>query len=300
MNIRTILCPSDLSDTSRHALDYASAIARWYSARIIGLHVHTGHSALAGAGAMEAAGSRELDKAAYMAALRHELDDATRAGRTDGLEVDTEVVDGSATASVISAYAARSAVDLIVIGTHGLGGFRHLILGSVTEAVLRQASCPVLAVPPRAQTTSTLPFKRLLWPTDFSSSSLAALEMAFAFTQEAQAGITLMHVLDEADEQALFVARSYDIHRHARDAEQRASEQLLRLVPDAVRDWGWPAIRVVRGIASEEILRVAEEESTDLIVMGIQGRKPLDLMMFGSTTNQVVRRARCPVLTVRR
>jgi len=110
----------------------------------------------------------------------------------------------------------------------------------------------------------------------------------------------LMHVVDEAEEKALFVARPYDIHEHARLADQRASEQLLRLVPDTVRDWASPVVRLARGVPAEEILHVAEDERTDLIMMGVQGRKPLDLMVFGSTTNQVVRRARCPVLTVRR
>jgi len=297
MNIRTILCPLDLSDTSRHALEHAAAIARWYSARIIALHVH---KALAGAPATVGAGLRAIDDGLGIADFLPELDDAVRTARGGNLEVDAEVVDGSQTASIIADYAKQSPVDLIVMGTHGLSGFRHLVLGSVTETVIRLASCPVLAVPPRAHSVSSLPFKRLLWPTDFSSSSLAALELAFSFAQEAGANITLMHVVDEAEEKALFVARPYDIHEHARLADQRASEQLLRLVPDTVRDWASPVVRLARGVPAEEILHVAEDERTDLIMMGVQGRKPLDLMVFGSTTNQVVRRARCPVLTVRR
>jgi nucleotide-binding universal stress UspA family protein len=56
---------------------------------------------------------------------------------------------------------------------------------------------------------------------------------------------------------------------------------------------------VAHGKPHEQILAVAAEERPDLIVVGVQGRKPLDLMLFGSTTNQVVRRATCPVLTVR-
>jgi nucleotide-binding universal stress UspA family protein len=214
--------------------------------------------------------------------------------------VDAQLVQGSATARAIAEAAERSGADLIVIGTHGLGGFRHLILGSVTETVLRQASCPVLTVPPRAHATSRLPFKHLLWPTDFSWSSLGALDLAFSFAQEAQAAMTLMHVLEEPDENALFVARPYDVHRHGDVSAQEAMDHMLRLVPAGVSDWASPKTRVAHGVPAEEILRAAEEEGTDLIVMGVQGRKPLDLMVFGSTTNQVVRRARCPVLTVRR
>ena len=72
--------------------------------------------------------------------------------------------------------AASLPADLIVMGTHGAGGFQHLVLGSVTEKVLRQAACPVLTVPPRAQATSRLPFSRLLCAVDFSDVSLAALD----------------------------------------------------------------------------------------------------------------------------
>jgi nucleotide-binding universal stress UspA family protein len=57
--------------------------------------------------------------------------------------------------------------------------------------------------------------------------------------------------------------------------------------------------RLVNGKSYVEILRVAVEEQSDLIIMGVRGRNPLDLTLFGSTTNQVVRRAVCPVLTLR-
>jgi nucleotide-binding universal stress UspA family protein len=56
---------------------------------------------------------------------------------------------------------------------------------------------------------------------------------------------------------------------------------------------------MAHGKAYREILGVATEENVDLIVMGVHGRNALDLMLFGSTTNQVVRRATCPVLTLR-
>jgi nucleotide-binding universal stress UspA family protein len=297
MNIRSILCPTDLSRPSRHALDHAVALARWYSARVIVLHVH---KSLAAVPAMAGAGPVKIEEEAEIADLQRVLDRGTQAARTRGVEIETAIVPGSAAATTIADHAKRSGADLIVIGTHGLGGFRHLILGSVTETVLRLASCPVLTVPPRAHALSVLPFTRLLWPTDFSSSSLAALEFAFQFAQEAQASITLMNVLEEADENDLFVARPYDIHQHAHVVERLAREHLRQLVPDAVKNWASPTVRAARGIPEEEILRVAAEENIDLIVMGIQGRTPIDLMVFGSTTNQVVRRAQCPVLTVRR
>ena len=76
--------------------------------------------------------------------------------------------------------------------------------------------------------------------------------------------------------------------------------KLEGLVPESIRDWCRPTTRVAHGKAYREILGTATEDSADLIVMGVHGRNALDLMLFGSTTNQVVRRATCPVLSVRR
>jgi hypothetical protein len=83
--------------------------------------------------------------------------------------VDVDVlVETGPPANQILERARSLPADLIVMGTHGEGGFRHLVLGSVAEKVLRQATCPLLTVPPHARATSKLPFKRLLCPVDFS------------------------------------------------------------------------------------------------------------------------------------
>jgi nucleotide-binding universal stress UspA family protein len=303
MNIRSILCPTDFSDASRHALDHAVAIAKWYSARIIVLHAH--HPVSAAVTALVAAGGGGIvDDSDAIADEGRQLATAIASMQMDELarpcdvELETKVLSGAPEDTIVSCAAAEP-VDLIVIGTHGAGGFEHLVLGSVTEKVLRRAKCPVLTVPPRAHATSRLPFKRILCPTDFSSSAHAGLRLAFSFAQEGDAALTLLHVIDEPDENELFVARTYDVHRHRALHEQQALSHLGTLVPDSVREWSSPKLRVAHGKPHEQILAVAAEERPDLIVVGVQGRKPLDLMLFGSTTNQVVRRATCPVLTVR-
>lgn len=244
---------------------------------------------------MVRSGAPDVDERTETKALATMAERARRAG----VDVAIDVAEGSA-AEAITQYADRAPVDLIVIGTHGFSGFKHVMLGSVTEKVLRHATCPVLTVPPRARATSKLPFQQLLWPTDFSAPSIASLSVACSFAEESNAVLTLLHVIDDPDEHELFVARPYDVHRHAAERERHAVEHLSNLVPDEVRDWASPNARVVRGKTDEQILRVAAEENTDLIVMGVQHRKPLDLMVSGSTTNQIVRRATCPVLTVRR
>ena len=80
-------------------------------------------------------------------------------------------------------------------------------------------------------------------------------------------------------------------------AEARA--RLTQLVPRETREWCDIDTSVRVGKPYQEILGRATQESADLIVMGVQGRGPVDRMLFGSTTQHVVRKAPCPVLTVR-
>jgi len=291
MTIRTILWPTDFSDDSRHALDHAAAIARWYASRIVALHAFS--PVYADAPVLAGADGGFGTSAEISTQLRDEM-----AIPTAGIQTAVDVLESAAAAGIVR-YAAQHDVDLIVIGTHGTSGFEHLLLGSVTEKVLRKARCPVLTVPPRAQKTSSLPFKRIVCPTDFSASSVAALETAVSFAQEGDARLTIVHVLEDADENELFVARPYDVHHHRELREQHLRELVDSIVPPALREWAAPSLVIGSGKPYQEVLRVATEQSADLIVMGVQGRTPFDVMMFGSTTNQVVRRATCPVLTVR-
>jgi nucleotide-binding universal stress UspA family protein len=80
--------------------------------------------------------------------------------------------------------------------------------------------------------------------------------------------------------------------------EKDAREKLAGAVPREARDWCRPREEVVGGRPWREILRVAEERQADLVVMGVRGRNPVDIALFGSTTQHVVRGARCPVLVV--
>jgi len=268
MKIESILCPTDFSEPSRHAMEHAVAIAQWSGARIVPLHVQM--PAFATVPAMDGPEPRPAP--------------------------GTQLIYAEAPAPAIADFAASSRADLIVIGTHGASGFRHLILGSVTESVLRQVECPVLTVPPRAQTTARLPFAHVLVAVDFSASSLKALQLACRLAEEGGAKLDILHVVDEPDEHALFVARPYDIHHHPEIYEHRVAEHLERVLPPNTCEHSKLRYQIARGVAEAEILRVADASRADVIVMGVgRGHSP----MFGSTVNHVVRNARCPVLTVR-
>ena len=149
--INRILCPVDLSDVSQQAIDHAVLMARWYKAKITALHVSnpivipSTDFAVVGYGPAVALTDDEIKEArervvAYFSAAK-------------SIDVDV-LIDSGHPANRILERAAALPADLIVIGTHGHGGFERLVLGSVTEKVLRKATCPVTTVPPQAQMTS--------------------------------------------------------------------------------------------------------------------------------------------------
>jgi nucleotide-binding universal stress UspA family protein len=294
MEIHRILCPIDFSDVSRHALDHAVALARWYESEITALHVV--HVPLFPQPPILTAfaDTRETAFSSHEAAealLQTWLEPARQAGVKTRVQVD----EGNAAPQILQ-DATSSGADLITMGTHGLSGFDRLLLGSITEKVLRKAPCPVLTVPPAAVTTGTVPYKRLLCPVDFSESSMAALNIAFSLAKEADANVTLLHVFEwPADDEPL--VQRFDVKAYRRVVEDEARDRLGALITDDVRVWSRPVMKFAHGKPYRAIIDTARTEGTDLIVIGVRGRNPLDLTVFGSTTNHVVRHATCPVLT---
>jgi nucleotide-binding universal stress UspA family protein len=275
-----VLCPTDYSEPAEAALGHAVAVAAWYKARVTVLHV-------CGRSPDETDRGRLLREAAT-------VHDAERA--IAPLEV--LLTEGDPARSILS-EAERLPADLLVLGTHGTSGFKRFILGSVTEKVLRQALIPVLTVPPYAGRQASLPFRLVMCGVDFSASSRPALKYARSLADECGASLIVLHVLewpweeppappfDQLPASEAAALRAYRCRR-----EQEASRQLRALAPDGAD------LRVVHGKPYAAILQIAADERADLIVLGIGGRSGADRALFGSTTNHVVRRATCPVLTI--
>ena len=293
--IRRILCAIDFSNISRDALGHAVAIAKWYRSSIAALHVIQSALLLppiAPAETVVEAPTSDLRRS-FTEELHGWLEGAERAG------VKTEaLIDAGSPARCILDQASSLEADLIVMGTHGLGGFERFMLGSVAEKVLRKAACPVLTVPPSAVSSANVPYTHLLCPVDFSESSLEALRFAFSLAQEADARLTILHVFDWPPEDDLLLQR-FDVPAFRAVVEEEARTRLNGLVTDDVRVWCRPETKIGYGKPYRQILATAETDATDLIIMGVRGRNSLETTLFGSTTNHVVRSAHCPVLTLK-
>jgi len=141
--IRRVLVPIDFSDCSMHALNYAMALAERFDARIILLHVvepavHSEHY-LSGPMAFDETNQHLLE------AGRERLEDVNRKCVVHRVGSEPLVRIGHAH-SEIADTANALAADLIVLGTHGYTGLKHVLLGSTAERVVRSAPCPVLTV----------------------------------------------------------------------------------------------------------------------------------------------------------
>jgi nucleotide-binding universal stress UspA family protein len=152
-----------------------------------------------------------------------------------------------------------------------------------------------------------MPFRRVVCAVDFSEWSLAALELAASLAQESGSALTAVHTVewpwpeppapafdDLPSEQARALL---EFRRYTTD---RAASRLNDVVRDVVAGRCEVDTEVAHGKAYLALLQVVSARQADLIVLGVHGRSPVDLALLGSTTNQVVRHAACPVLTVRR
>ena len=190
---------------------------------------------------------------------------------------------------------------LVVMGTHGRGGFERLMLGSVTEKVLRKARCPILTVPPGLPDLARglPPFPSILCAFDFSRASSHALMYAWSLAQDTVGRLAVVHVVEWpfGNIQVGEVPKEIDGLRDGLALDAR--RQLHEAMPKGALPAGPIEEIVTCGKPSHEILRLARERSAALIVMGVQGRGAVSLAVFGSTTHRVIREAHRPVLTVR-
>jgi nucleotide-binding universal stress UspA family protein len=292
VDVKKILCPTDFSEFSAWALELALRLAKWYESEITVMHVvprvlmHPEYFPYMQEPVLP---SPDVRKQA-----QEELDRFTEKARKADIPTTARLEEGDSVEEIL-ACASELPADLVVMGTHGRRGFERLVLGSVTVKVMRKGVCPLLTVSsePRGLGASKEGiFKKILCPVDFSTPSVKALEYALSLAQEADGCLILLHVVE-----SLFEGEGTTDLRS--NLEREAFEKMKAAIPADATNWCQPEEIVLTGRPYQQILNLAGEREVDLIVMGIHGRSAVDLMLFGSTTNHVIRQAPCPVLTIR-
>src|SRR5678815_2165496 len=288
---KNILCPIDRSPSSLQSFDRAIAIARWQGARLHLLEVIESVASPGGVGPKQAGVLNEA-----RVALEKDLRQMLVSRRASDVKVEIVMREGNVVREIL-AQASDSRADLLVIGSHGRGGVQRLVLGSVAEKVLRQATCPVLTIRrgvsrPRRNRS---PFKTILCPTDLSETGNNAVAFAKRLARAAAARLIVMSAVEWPFGVPV---TSGPIAELQEVLETNARKALALQLPKPRA--GQPAAKavVVHGNASAAIVKLARARSADLIVMGVSGRGAVDVVLLGSTTHHVIRRGEWPVLTV--
>lgn len=293
MTARTLLVATDFSETAEAAADWAVEIATGRGHRIHLMHVLT----LPPPRPHYAPAPADLQNALRDAATQQLATEAKRlSGR--GVEVET-ILEVGVPSQTLVRVAEELDPALLVIGTRGLTGLSHLLLGSTAERVVQRAKCPVLTVHPddagKHRGLSTV-----LVPTDFSTDAEKAIHVAHGLLKQlGTARLILLHAFNLPVEYTAYGPIPTSVS-YLEDAGLEAEQQLNKIAAELEAREGLKIETLAQeGYPPEVICDQAEKQKADLVVMGTHGRSGLAHLLLGSTAERVVQKAPCPVMTVR-
>lgn len=281
ISLKNILYATDFSRYSDVALPFALSIARKYGSRIFAVHII---SLLP----FPSSSPTQALQALAAQAVREARETMERVqARCKEIPHEALIRRGEIWAELAKIVKEKE-IDIVVCGTHGRTGVNKILLGSVAENIYRHAPCPVLTVGPNVagEPESLGDIHTILYPTDFTSESLAAAPYAVSLARENQARLYLLNVT----ETPVSAAVEEEMAKRLRDLVP--TDAGLSCAPKAFVDFGDPA---------HKITELAEELMVDLIVLGPRKSPifPGSSHLPAATAQYVVSRAICPVLTTR-
>lgn len=297
LNIDTILFPTDFSDVAEGAFAHAAHLALRYHATIHVLNAVSPDGEAAPNPMDFLPVDPATDSDADDTAVQH-VDVQTATQERGTVPVVYAQTDSPSPSEVIIDYAQDQGMDLVVMGTHGRRGMDRLLSGSVSEEVVRGAPCPVFTVlAPDEEGQSAPTVARVLAPVDLSEQSELVIDHAAALSEAYAAPLDLLHIVEEAAYPSAYGLDPLtpdlpNVQNRAREALETLASR-LDLRTDPVN------IHVLAGNAARDIVEFADDREADLIVMATHGRTGLERFLIGSVAEKVVRRAPCPVFTIK-
>ena len=300
--VRNVIVPVDFSAPSLSAVEFALPLVKQFGADLHLVHVVARDYPITTLVAMPLV----LPEAEINRSVRRRLKEVARKYSIDLGRENIHVLKGRPFEEICR-RARDVNVDLIIIATRGNTGFKHLVLGSTAERVVRYSPCPVLVVRGRDFKTNgrreeisgrAAEFRKILVPIDFSECSMKGLTYAKALAKEFGANLVLLHSV-----RLNYYVTSDEYARHdfplLLQEEEKAARGQMR---DLIRQTDWDGIELEPslqiGHAGDQICVWAREYEADLIVTATHGRTGLKHVLLGSTAEYVVRHAPCPVLIV--
>ncbi len=287
----SILVATDFSANADHALDFACRLAG-----VFGAEVHLVHVRILLEGRQQ---NQELQQELERLDANHDRqteEALTKHADQTRIGVHTHLVRGLSVSESLLETALDLQSDLLVMGTHGRRGLRHLLLGSVAEEIMRTANVPVITVR-ESSDTEARSAGSILVSHDFSQRSRAAVAVAREWALALGSEVTLLHAVEPVvypEFYAVDVMPDEVLHR----IEERSLEAMKAAAAEQLEGVSF-TLEVVTGRAVDAILDAADPARQDLVIMGTRGLSGLQHLLLGSVAEGVVRRSRIPVLTVR-
>ncbi len=300
LNIKNILFPTDYSKCAAQALEHALYLAKYYNARLHIIHAIVLHQE----------DPRNPERYPPNPKELHErLNNIVREGMDNDLQayiegfkeevISMEELRGFSAADLILKYAKVRDIDLIVMGTHGRRGLGYMFLGSIAQEVVRVAPCPIYTVRESEKPLSPKNKKVILSPVDFSDNSKAAVSIAREAADLYGAKLELLHVVENRLYSAYNVFGEKTILQLQQDIVDESQKRMKQIFDESTGPDIGVEFKVVTGHIVSEILEYARCNNVDLIVIATHGLTGLKHFLLGSIAEKVIRRAPCPVLTVK-
>jgi nucleotide-binding universal stress UspA family protein len=298
--VQNVLFATDFSPISEAALPYAAAICRHFGATLHLAHVLSDTGLLMMSGGIDYVSMGTIYDDTH-AEANEKLE---RMAMSVGEMPHRSYVRHGCIWKNLGEIVEASRINLIVVGTHGRGGFGKLLVGSIAEDILRHAPCPVLTVGPQVSGHAKLPaletthrniapadleLRKILFATNFSPNAARAARAAVRLAEEFHARLILLHAIEHYTNLSSRPERMEDGLRQLR--ELIPQNVGLQYAPEQVLEFGSPG---------ENIVRIAAEREADMIVLGARPAVEVgSTHLPWSTAHHVLARAHCPVLTVR-
>jgi nucleotide-binding universal stress UspA family protein len=291
MRINKVLVPVDFSPASTLAVNHGIALARKFKAKLSLLHVVETHTALlytfpSGA---EKVDRQRLAQAEKMLPILISPEDR------DDLDVKFLVKTGDIEKMIENAVHDENA-DAVVMGTHGRSLFGRLLIGSVTQGLLRKLGVPILTV---CHVSHPLEFRRILFGTDLGPGSDKAFDFALQLARTAGSTLVVAHTIDKRpavtyetpEVKEVFDEEHERAVQHASDcfAEFKAKGSALEVQVECV---------LSEGDVSASLLRIADEAVVDLMILATRKRSAISRTLLGTVAEPVIRNAHVPVFSV--
>jgi len=276
-----ILVPTDFSDASQLATDYAKSVAKEYHSHIFLVHVNQAINPVAPPEVVW------IDSQSIQEQIEQHLEQAGAALRSEGLQAEGFSVTGMVREEILSII--RDArIDLLVMGTHGRKGWERFMFGSDTESVLRRVQCPVMVIGPKVRPTTETGWrpKSIVCATALDPDSAWVAAYAYRLAQQHHAAFTLFNVENTVREE----------RNSAWGFFEAAFKKSL---PEGTNLKGSLHIFVTDGRPGLQVVDYAKERGADLIVMGAHAAADIATRLVRGTAPKVFAEAPCPVLTLR-